>query len=268
MLDSSMIIGNFVNIDSPVHRLDARTKIIATLLYMVGIFFIDTLWGFALYAVLLVAAILAARLSVAKVFLSLKPLLFILALTFVIDLLFVRTGEPLLDLGFFAITEDGASLAVFMVLRLCLLFMGASLLTLCTSNVALTDAMESLLKPLRVFHVEPYEIAMVTSIALRFVPILLDEASKIKDAQLSRGASFESGGMMKRLRTYLSLFVPLFISSFRHAEELATAMEARCYRGGTGRTVFKEHSFALADYAVFAGMILLLATTIVLHIVL
>ena len=262
-MSKSLIIGNFVNIESPMHRLDPRMKITLTLLFMVGIFFVKDIWGFLAFAALIFSAIKLANLKISRVFLSLKPLLYILIFTFVVDIFFVRTGEPLFTIFGFSFMSGGIETAGFMAARMCLLFMGASLLTLCTSNVALTDAMESMLKPFRFLGLHPHEIAMVTSIALRFIPILLDETYKIRDAQSARGASFEYGSAGKRIKAYVSLFVPLFVSAFRHAEELACAMEARCYRGGEGRTRFKEYHFGKNDFVALAITCVLILLVVV-----
>ncbi len=254
-------IGQYLSGTSVVHRLDPRTKITVVGVFMIVLF---TAVNAAAYATLIAFAVLAVALAevpAGMLFRGLRPILFLLLLTFVLQL-FLTRGRVLFTLGPLVATWEGLRLGVFMVLRLLLLLVMASLLTLTTSPVSLTDGLEAVLSPLRLVGVPAHELAMMMTIALRFIPTLMDEADKIMKAQMSRGADFESGNPIRRARSLVPLLVPLFVSAFRRADELATAMEARCYRGGVRRSRLKPlratrlDAYAAVVTAVFALAVL------------
>ena len=232
----NITLGQYYPVDSFVHRLDPRTKIVLTIAMIVAVFMVHSLVG---YAVVLAFTYLCARLSrvpFSMLMKGLKPLRFILVLTFLLNLFFSGDGTPLLDWGWLVITREGLSRAVHYSLRLCFLVVSTSLLTLTTSPIMLSDGIELLLSPLKVIHFPAHELAMMMSIALRFIPTLLEETDKIMKAQMARGADFETGNLIARAKAMVPLLVPLFVSAFRRAGDLAMAMESRCYHGGEGRT--------------------------------
>lgn len=265
-------IGQYYPADSALHRLDPRTKIIAVFIYIISLFIATGLEAqIATYgiAILLLGAVVAAsKVPPSFILKGLKSIVVIIMLTVILNLFFTPGGEVLLQLGRFTVTELGLQTAVFMGLRLIMLILGSSLLTLTTSPIQLTDGIESLMKPLERVKVPAHEIAMMMTIALRFIPILLEETDKIMKAQMARGADFESGGLIKKARNMVPLLVPLFISSFRRADDLALAMEARCYRGGEGRTRMKALQYGKNDLMAFALGIVYLASFIVIRILL
>ena len=243
----NITIGQYFPGESPVHRLDPRTKIFLTLVMVVGLFFIESMMGYAFIAALAVVIIFTAGLPLRFVLRGIRPLVIILILTFALHL-FLNEGRTLFTLGPLVATYEGAYKGLLMVSRLILLILVTSLLTLTTSPIALTDGVESFLSPFRRIGVPAHELAMMMTIALRFVPTLLEETEKIMKAQMARGADFETGNVFRRAKSLVPLLVPLFVSAFRRADELATAMEARCYRGGKGRTRMRELEMAFRDY--------------------
>lgn len=258
---SNITMGQYYPTDSIVHRLDPRVKILLTIAFIVGIFLVHSLWG---YALALVFVYFMARLShvpFKMLMRGLRPLRFILVLTFVLNLFFSGEGTILWQWNFITITHEGLSRAVHYCLRLLFLVIGTSLLTLTTSPVSLSDGLELLLSPLKVIHFPAHELAMMMTIALRFIPTLLEEADKIMKAQMARGADFESGNLLARAKAMVPLLVPLFVSAFRRAGDLAMAMESRCYRGGEGRTRLRVLKLTRADLyaslvmAAFVGLI-------------
>ena len=260
---SNITMGQYYPTDSIVHRLDPRVKILLTIAFIVGIFLVHSLWG---YALALVFVYFMARLShvpFKMLMRGLRPLRFILVLTFVLNLFFSGEGTILWQWSFITITHEGLSRAVHYCLRLLFLVIGTSLLTLTTSPVSLSDGLELLLSPLKVIHFPAHELAMMMTIALRFIPTLLEEADKIMKAQMARGADFESGNLLARAKAMVPLLVPLFVSAFRRAGDLATAMECRCYRGGEGRTRLRVLKLTRADLyaslimAAFVGLIVI-----------
>jgi energy-coupling factor transport system permease protein len=240
-------IGQFLPGDSVIHRLDPRIKILLAVAQLVLVFLIQSLYGFAVFFVYIIATTLVARVPVAYLLKGLKPMLFVLTFTFIINIFFYAKGETLFEWWVIKITDDGLKTAVFMAVRLVLLVVSTSLLTLTTSPLKLTDGIERLLSPLKVIRFPAHEIAMMMSIALRFIPTLMEEANKIMNAQKARGADFDTGGLIKRAKSLIPLLVPLFLSAFRRADELALAMESRCYRGGEGRTRMSVLRYALRD---------------------
>ena len=255
----NITLGQYFPGDSLVHRLDPRTKLIWLIGYIVALFLASNWSGYALMFLVLVLESSLARIRAKTLLSGLRPLLFIVLFTAVLNL-FYGTGEPLVRFWIFTITEDGIRRAVQMVLRIMLLVCGSFLLTYTTSPLQLTDGLEMLLSPLKKLRVPVSELAMMMSIALRFIPTLIEETDKIMSAQKARGASFDTGSLRERARAMIPLLVPLFVSAFRRADELATAMECRCYHTGAGRTRMKVLRYAARDYLTLlacAGMIAL-----------
>ncbi len=244
----SIALGQYVQRDSIIHSMDPRVKILITVLMAIGLFFIKSFYGFLLVALFIILIIYLARLTPGLVLRGLKPVLFIIVFTLLIHILFTKGGGVVLDLGFLQIEALGLYTGLFMASRIILLISFTSLMTLTTSPIQLTDGLEYLLKPFRKIGVPAHELAMMMTIALRFIPTLLEEAEKIMKAQKARGADFETGNIFRRAKSLVPLLVPLFLSSFRRADELAVAMEARCYRGGEGRTRMKELEAGKKDW--------------------
>ena len=254
-------LGQYFPGDTIVHRLDPRTKLLAVLLYIVALFQAKGWVGYAL--VLLVTALCMAmsHISPRNIFKGMKPMLFIIVLTALLNI-FYTTGTPIVP-GWI-VTWEGIDRAVKMILRIVLLITGTFLLTYTTSPMALTDGMEILLGPMKKIGVPVHEMTLMMSMALRFIPTLIEETDKIMSAQKARGADFESGNLIQRAKALLPILVPLFVSSFRRADELAVAMESRCYHGGGGRTRMKQLHMAAADWIALALVVLFLAAVIVL----
>ncbi len=254
-------LGQYYPEQSVIHRLDARTKILGTLLYIIEIFLVNSFAGFGLVILALGVLIGISRVPVRFIFKGLKAVVFIILLTFVLNL-FMFDGTVLWHWKFLTITYEGLYRSCFMALRLILLIIGTSMLTLTTKPMELTDGLEKLLKPFKRFGLPSHEIALMMSIALRFIPTLLEETDKIMKAQQARGADFESGNLIQRVKNMIPILIPLFVGSFRIAQDLALAMEARCYHGGVGRTRMKEIVFSRRDgvagvlLAVFLGIVI------------
>ena len=254
-------LGQYYPEQSVIHRLDARTKILGTLLYIIEIFLVNSFAGFGLVILELGVLIGISRVPVRFIFKGLKAVVFIILLTFVLNL-FMFDGTVLWHWKFLTITYEGLYRSCFMALRLILLIIGTSMLTLTTKPMELTDGLEKLLKPFNRFGLPSHEIALMMSIALRFIPTLLEETDKIMKAQQARGADFESGSLIQRVKNMIPILIPLFVGSFRIAQDLALAMEARCYHGGVGRTRMKEIVFSRRDgvagvlLAVFLGIVI------------
>ncbi len=242
-------IGQYIPRDSPVHRLDPRTKIAAVTLVMVAIFVVRDFFGYALLTLFLLGVTLVSRIPLGYILRGLRPVFFLLLLTVILNVFFsgIAGGTPLFRVGPVTVTLEAVLRAAFIGYRLIALVVVTSLLTFTTSPVELTDGMERLLRPFRRIGVPSHELAMMMTIALRFIPTLLLETEKIMKAQMARGAEFDRGGILRRARAMVPILVPLFVSAFRRADELALAMEARCYRGGEGRTRLKELQFASRD---------------------
>lgn len=231
-------IGQYYPGDSFIHRLDPRIKISIIALFIAAIFFVNQFIGYIPILAFIIGVILISKVPPMAVLRGLRPLFLIISITIIFNMI-LTPGEVIFRLGFINITREGVRQALFMGLRLIFLVTGTSLLTLTTSPIALTDGIESLLSPLKRIGVPSHELAMMMSIALRFIPTLMEETDKIMKAQMARGADFESGNVLRRAKNMVPLLVPLFVNAFRRADELATAMEARCYRGGEGRTRLK-----------------------------
>jgi energy-coupling factor transport system permease protein len=241
-------LGQYFPGNSPVHRLDPRTKIIVVVLYIVALFLAEF---FLTYAIMLGVLALSIRLSqvpLKSIVRGMKPVLFIAIFTAVLNLFYTPGDHTLAHFWIFTITLEGVFNAFFMVARIMMLIAGTFLLTYTTSPILLTDGLESLLNPLKRLKVPVHELAMMMSIALRFIPTLIEETDKIMSAQRARGADFESGNLVQRAKALIPLLVPLFISAFRRADELAVAMECRCYHGGEGRTRLRQLKYEKADY--------------------
>ena len=258
-------LGQFFPGDTVAHRLDPRTKILLVVLYIVALFCADSLLAYGILAVVLAVCVRVSRVGLKALVRGLKPVVFILVFTGVLNLFFTP-GEPILvEWGFLRITEEGAWNALFMILRIMLLIMGTFLMTYTTSPISLTDGLERLLNWMKKLHVPVHELAMIMSIALRFIPTLIEETDKIMSAQKARGADFESGGIIQKAKALIPILVPLFVSAIRRAEELATAMECRCYHGGEGRTKLHVLRYQRRDYIALAGGVVILAVVLVLR---
>ncbi|MGL5692480.1 MAG: energy-coupling factor transporter transmembrane component T family protein [Peptostreptococcaceae bacterium] len=256
-------IGQHYPTESIIHKLDSRVKIIATFIFMVSLFIINKFWPYSIVIVSLLAIIKLSNIPFKYILKGLKPLRWIILFTFVINIFFLPGENLIWSFGFLKVTQEGISQAIFMALRLTLLVLGTSILTLTTSPMDLTDGIERLLNPFKKIGLPVHELAMMMTIALRFIPTLLDETDKIMKAQMSRGADFESNNLIARAKNLVPLLVPLFVSAFRRAEELGTAMEARCYRGGYNRTKMKESILTKADYISYVLQFIYLGSIIV-----
>ena len=248
-------IGQYFPGDTIIHRLDPRIKIIIIGLFIASLFFINSFIPYIFILGFILSVIKISELPVKFIIKGLKPLFFIILITFSINM-FMTKGEVLWELGFLTITKEGLSQAIFMALRLVFLITGTSLLTLTTSPISLTDGIESLLNPFKKIGLPAHELAMMMTIALRFIPTLLEETDKIMKAQMARGADFESGNIIRRAKNLVPLLVPLFINAFRRADELAVAMEARCYRGGDNRTRLNELKLKRLDIITLTSMVI------------
>lgn len=248
-------LGQYYRTDSLIHRLDPRVKLVGTLVFIISLFVVDNFIGYIIAALLLVWVIKLSKVPFRFMVRGMKAIVFLLLIAVVFNL-FLTPGEAVFTVWKIQITREGIYLAAFMAIRLVFLLMGSSVMTLTTTPNQLTDGLEKLLNPLKKLKVPVHEISMMMSIALRFIPILLEETDKIMKAQIARGADFESGNLIKKAKSLVPLLVPLFISAFRRANDLATAMEARCYRGGEHRTKMKPLIYQKNDrlaYAVLWG---------------
>ena len=243
-------LGQFFPGTSLAHRLDPRTKILLTVVYIVALFCAESFVSYGLMAALLITGVKVSGVAPKALVKGLKPVLFIICFTAILNL-FYTPGEILVQFWVFKITKEGIFTAFFMALRIMMLIMGTFLLTYTTSPISLTDGLESLLGPLKKVKVPVHELSMMMSIALRFIPTLIEETDKIMSAQRARGADFESGNLLDRAKALVPILVPLFISAFRRADELAVAMECRCYHGGEGRTKLHVLRYQRRDYAAF-----------------
>ena len=265
-MTGNITLGQFVPGDSAVHRLDPRTKILAMIAYIVLVFLVQSMAAFAVPFLFVALALLLSGVPLSYVWSSLKPMRWLIAFMFLINLFFTQGERVLFSWWIVRVTAEGVRQAVFISLRLILLVAGTSLLTLTTSPIALTDGLERLLKPLARIRFPAHELAMMMTIALRFIPTLLEETDRIRKAQMARGADFESGGLIARARAMVPILVPLFVSAFRRADELAMAMESRCYHGGEGRTRMRELRLARRDLYAAGTVAMFLAAVPVLQI--
>lgn len=247
-------LGQYYQTESVIHKLDPRVKLVGTILYIISLFLFNHFIGYIAAALFLITVIKLSRVPFRFMVRGMKAVVFLLLLTVVFNLL-LTPGEALISFWKLTITREGVRISIFMAIRLTFLIIGSSLMTLTTTPNNLTDGMEKLMNPLKRLHVPVHEIAMMMSIALRFIPILMEETDKIMKAQIARGADFESGNLIRKAKAMVPLLVPLFISAFRRANDLAMAMEARCYRGGEGRTKMKPLQYKRRDYIAY-GVIL------------
>ena len=260
-------LGQYYQTDSIIHRLDPRVKLGGTLLYIISLFLFENIWGYLLAALFLALVIKVSKVPFKFMVRGMRTILFLLLITVIFNL-FLTPGEVLVVVWKLKITKEGVRLAVFMAIRLTFLIIGSSIMTLTTTPNNLTDGMEKMLSPLKVFKVPVHEVAMMMSIALRFIPILLEETDKIMKAQIARGADFESGNLFQKAKALVPLLVPLFISAFRRANDLAMAIEARCYRGGEGRTKMKPLIYKKRDALAYGVVFLYLGLKVAIGILL
>ena len=257
-------LGQYFPGKSLIHLLDPRTKLIMLVVYIVGLFVASSWISYGVMLAFLVTVIAISTIPLKSILRGMKPLIFILVFTGLLNLLFTDTGKVLVSFWVITITDDGLIRAFFMMARILMLISGTFLLTYTTSPIALTDGLEKLLSPLRVIKVPVHELSMMMCIALRFIPTLIEETDKIMCAQKARGADFETGNLLQRAKALVPILVPLFISAFRRADELATAMECRCYQGGTGRSKMKMLRYGRRDYLAFLVGVIMMAGVIVL----
>ncbi|MCI8870380.1 MAG: energy-coupling factor transporter transmembrane protein EcfT [Lawsonibacter sp.] len=250
-------LGQYFPGNSPVHRLDPRTKLIAVMLYIVALFLCSFVVTYALMFAVLCLCIAVSRVPAKSIVRGMKPVVFIVIFTAVLNLFYTPGQQVIFRLWVFQVTMEGVYSAFFMVIRILMLISGTFLLTYTTSPILLTDGLEDLMNPLKKLRVPVHELAMMMSIALRFIPTLIEETDKIMSAQRARGADFESGGLARRAKALVPLLVPLFISAFRRADELAVAMECRCYHGGEGRTRLRQLKYRPADYFTIAAALII-----------
>lgn len=254
----NITLGQYIPGESVLHRLDPRSKIIWTALLMVAVFIINTWQEYVMMGAFIILLLVISGIPVKQSLKGIKPLVMILAITAILNIFFVQ-GTPLVKLGPVVITYEGIISAIMLFFRLVMLVVSASLMTLTTTPMAMTDGIERMMKPLERIGVPAHEIAMMMSIALRFIPTLMEETERIMKAQASRGADFDTGNLLKRVKSFIPVLVPLFVSAFKRADELAEAMEARCYRGSKGRTRLKQIRFTRLDLsASLVGMLFLI----------
>ena len=259
-------LGQYFPGNSVIHRLDPRTKLVMLVAYIVALFLAVSWISYGIMLVFLIFSIAVSRVPVKSFFKGMKPLIFILVFTGVLNLFFTPGETVLVQFWTITITLEGAVRAFFMILRILMLITGTFLLTYTTSPIALTDGLESLLSPLKKIKLPVHELSMMMCIALRFIPTLIEETDKIMSAQKARGADFESGKLMERVKALVPILVPLFISAFRRADELATAMECRCYQGGDGRTKMKQLHYKARDlYTLLLGAALIAGVCVLRH---
>ena len=257
-------IGQYYPSNSKIHNLDPRVKIVCTLLYLISLFTFKNVLGYAMATIFLITCIKVSKVPFKFIVKGLKPIMILLMITVGFNLFLTPGGETLFHFWIFTITEKGLSSAVYMGVRLVYLIMGSSLMTLTTTPNSLTDGLEKLLHPLNKIGVPVHDVSMMMSIALRFIPILLEETDKIMKAQIARGADMESGNIIQRARAMVPILVPLFVSAFRRANDLAMAMESRCYRGGDGRTKMKPLVYKKQDYTAYVIVVLYIIIAFVL----
>ena len=258
-------LGQYFPGNTVAHRLDPRTKILLVTLYIIALFSAKGLLGYMVMAATLAVCVKISKVGFKSLVRGLKPLVVIIAFTGILNIFFTPAETYLLEWGILRISEKGIQNALFMVVRIMLLVMGTFLMTYTTSPIRLTDGLESLLGPLKRLRVPVHELALMMAIALRFIPTLIEETDKIMSAQKARGADFESGNIFQKAKALVPILVPLFISAFRRADELATAMECRCYHGGDGRTKLHVLKYQRRDYVALAGGAVILALVVVLR---
>lgn len=244
----SVTLGHYLPGSSVLHRLDPRSKLLGLLMLIAALFLISTFSGFLYFGIFVIIIFISAKIPWRYFLRGLRPVLYIVVFTLILHFLFTKGGEVIWRIGAVTIEQNGVYLGSFMTIRLILLVITTLLVTLTTSPIAFADGIEFLLRPLRIFKVPGHEIAMMMTIALRFIPTLMEESDKIRKAQMARGADFESGNIFRRARNLVPLLVPLFVSAFRRADDLAVAMESRCYKGGENRTKMRQRKVTGLDY--------------------
>ena len=254
-----MIFGRYIPGDSVVHRLDPRSKLLFVFAFIVIVFLANNAITYALLLAFTLGVILLSRIKLYFLINGLKPVIFLMVFTFLIHILFTREGAVLVDLGFLKIYEEGLKQGVFISVRFLVLVFMTSVLTLTTSPISITDGVETLLNPLKKVKLPVHELALMMSISLRFIPTLMDETDKIMKAQMARGSDLSAGSLKDRLKAVVPLLVPLFVSAFKRAEDLATAMEVRGYRGGEGRTRYRQLKWDLGDTLAIASLVVMVA---------
>ena len=257
-------LGQYFPGNSPVHKLDPRTKLVMLIVYIIALFSAVSWLSYGICFGFLVLTVAISRIPPKSLLRGMKPMIFILVFTGMLNLFFYAEGTVLVSFWGITVTTGGIIRAIFMVARILMLISATFMLTYTTSPIALTDGLESLLSPLKKLHLPVHELSMMMCIALRFIPTLIEETDKIISAQKARGADFESGKLMEKVKALVPILVPLFISAFRRADELATAMECRCYQGGEGRTKMKQMHYAHRDFSAFGVGIILLVAVIAL----
>ena len=258
-------LGQYFPGHSPIHRMDPRTKLILLVVYILTLFLAQSWLSYGLMLLILITVICISQIPFKAILRGMKPLVMILVFTGILNLFFTKEGPTILKIWKLTITLGGLTRAVMMMARILMLITGTFLLTYTTSPIALTDGLESLMGPLKKLHVPVHELSMMMCIALRFIPTLIEETDKIMSAQKARGADFETGSLIDRAKALVPILVPLFISAFRRADELATAMECRCYQGGEGRTKMKLLHYRRVDFSAFAAGAVMVAAVLLLR---
>jgi len=264
MLDK-MIFGRYVPANSVMHRMDPRAKLLLVFFFVCIVFLANNLVTYSLLGLVTLGIILLSKIKIRFLISGLKPVLLLIIFTFLVHILFTKEGEVLYQLGWLEIYEGGLRQGIFISLRFTFLILVTSLLTLTTTPISITDGMEELLNPLKKWKVPVHELALMMSIALRFIPTLMEETDKIMKAQIARGVDFSSGPIKNRIKAIVPLLVPLFVSAFKRAEELATAMEARGYQGGEGRTKYRQLHWGMIDSLCMVGLVILTGVLVLLR---
>ena len=260
-----MIFGRYVPTNSVVHKMDPRAKLLLVFFFVCVVFLANNFWTYAVLGLFTIGIIVLSKIPFRFLLGGLKPIFFLIIFTFILQILFTREGVVLYKLGWLEIYKGGLIQGIYISLRFTLLILVTSLLTLTTSPISITDGMEELLNPLKKWKVPVHELALMMSISLRFIPTLMEETDKIMKAQMARGIDFSSGPIKDRIKAVVPLLVPLFVSSFKRAEELATAMEARGYRGGEGRTKYRQLSWGTADSLLMVSLVILTGLLVLLR---
>lgn len=258
-------IGQYFPGSSPIHKMDSRVKLLLDILYLVILFTAQSFTGLLAGLLFMVICYIIARIKLVMILKSVRPILPLMLFTAILNLLFIKGETPLFSWWIISIYPEGIRTSLFMLVRILALIVGMSLLTYTTSPIMLTDAIERLLSPLKKIHFPVHELSMMMTIALRFIPTLIEETDKIMSAQKARGAEMDSGNIFKRAKSLIPILIPLFVSAFKRANELATAMECRCYHGGEGRTRLRQLRTAPRDYIAIVIMLILLAGVIVVN---
>ena len=258
-------IGQYFPGSSPIHKMDSRVKLLLDILYLVILFTTQSFTGLVAGLLFMVICYLIARINLTMILKSVKPIMPLMLFTAILNLLFIKGETPLFSWWIISIYPEGIRTSLFMLVRILALIVGMSLLTYTTSPIMLTDAIERLLNPLKKIHFPVHELSMMMTIALRFIPTLIEETDKIMSAQKARGAEMDTGSIFKRAKSLIPILIPLFVSAFKRANELATAMECRCYHGGEGRTRLRQLKTAPRDYIAIVIMLLLFAGIIVMN---